>query len=182
MKFDDFKNIIERNLDNFKDKNVMYEGEFGDPMVNPEITKFIDYGCNLFRDLNVVTNGGVRTPNFYKSLKVYSNLTLVFSIDGLGDDTNQIYRKRVDTKKALTNMITYAKAKRGKNTYWQFLVFEHNFFEIPEVLDLAKQYRIRVFIKINRRPKFMISDKRLEIAKRLYDNNCHKFSEFSWAN
>ena len=78
-------------------------------------------------------------------------------------------------------MISFAKI-RPTNTFWQFLVFDHNFFEIPDVLELSKKHGFKVYIKINQRPKFIISDKRLQIAKKLYDDNKHMFSEFSWAN
>ena len=181
MDFNDFKNIVEENLHNFKGKNVTYEGELGDPMVHPQVKKFIEFGCQIFGGLTVVTNGGLRSPSFYQSLSQYKNLTLIFSIDGLEDDTNQIYRKKVNTKKAIENMLSFAKLKPIK-TYWQFLVFEHNFFEIPEVLDLSKKHNIRVYIKINQRPKFIITEKRLQIAKKLYENNKHRFSEFLLAN
>jgi MoaA/NifB/PqqE/SkfB family radical SAM enzyme len=181
MDFNDFKNIVEKNLHNFKGKNVTYEGELGDPMVHPQVKKFIEFGCEIFGGLTVVTNGGLRNPNFYKSLSQYKNLTLVFSIDGLEEDTNQIYRKKVNTKKAIENMITFAKI-RPRNTFWQFLVFEHNFFEIPEVLDLSKKYSINVYVKINQRPKFIITENRLKIAKNLYENNKHHFSKFTMAN
>lgn len=184
MSFDDFKSIILRNSHNFIDKNVMFEGELGDPMVNPEIKKFIDFGCEIFKKLSIVTNGGNRKSNFYFNLgETYKNLEMTFSIDGLNDDTNQIYRKRVNTEKALENMIAFSKSKYGyKKTYWQFLVFEHNFFEIPEVLDFAKKYDIMVYIKINQRPKFKISSKRLSIAKNLYVKNKNNRSEFLFAN
>ena len=111
----------------------------------------------------------------------YTNLEMIFSIDGLHDDTNGIYRKRVNTKRALDNMITFANTRPNK-TYWQFLVFEHNFFEIPEVLELSEKYKIKVYIKINQRPKFKISNKRFDIAKKLYNDNKTNFSEFLLAN
>ena len=170
MDFDMFKKVIENNLKNFYDKNVSYEGELGDPLVHPKIKSFINYGCKIFNKLLVVTNGGNRRAVFYQDLgNTYSNLEMIFSIDGLHDDTNNIYRKKVNTEKAKNNMLSFSKTLYGKEkTYWQFLVFEHNFFEIPEVLELSEKYKIKVYIKINQRPK--------------YDNNKTKFSEFVLAN
>ena len=88
-----------------------------------------------------------------------------FSIDGLEDDTNQVYRKNVNTKKAIDNMISFAserqkyKTKKMKKTLfnpsWQFLVFDHNFFEIPDVLKLAWDNNISVQIKINQACNFL---------------------------
>ena len=148
MNFDVFKKIIEENLKDFKDKNVSYEGELGDPMVHPKIENFIDFGCDTFNTLRIVTNGGNRRPTFYEKLaKTYDNLEMTFSIDGLDKDTNEIYRRRVNTQNALNNMISFSKFKPRK-TYWQFLVFNHNFFEIPEVIELSKKYEIYEILKI----------------------------------
>ncbi|SVD52107.1 uncharacterized protein METZ01_LOCUS404961, partial [marine metagenome] len=163
--FNDFKSIIERNIHNFKDKRATYEGELGDSLVHPDIESFIDYGCSVFRSLTLVTNGGVRNSSFYKKIgDKYKNLEMVFSIDGMGDDTNQIYRKRVRTERALLNMTTYATTLYGKgHVYWQFLLFNHNYFEVPDALLLSKTYKIKIYLKFNQRPKFIINEKRKKI-------------------
>ena len=56
------------------------------------------------------------------------------------------------------------------------------FFEIPDVLKLASDNNINVQIKINQRPKFKISDKRLKIAENLYEKYKTKSSKFVIAN
>jgi MoaA/NifB/PqqE/SkfB family radical SAM enzyme len=173
MKFDDFKKIIDENIDLFENKIVSYEGEFGDPMVNPEVLKFIEYGCKFFKTLKVVTNGGMRNSKFYKELgNNFQNLDMIFSIDGLHDDTNTRYRRRVNTEKAKENMVTFKKTTYGrKNLYWQFLIFEHNFFEIPEILDFAKEYEICISLKLNTRPKFKLHESKIEKIVRMYEKN-----------
>ena len=76
MNFNEFKSIIERDIELFKYKEVTYEGELGDAMVHPEIKKFIEFGTSIFKRLKIVTNGGVRTPKFYKDLgDNHKNLT-----------------------------------------------------------------------------------------------------------
>ena len=184
MNFDLFEKIINVNIKDFENKNATYEGELGDPLVHPKVENFIDLGCRIFKNLRIVTNGGNRRTNFYDKIgNKYKNLQMTFSIDGLHDDTNGIYRKKVNTEKAKNNMISFSKTLYGKGkTYWQFLVFEHNFFEIPEVLELSEKYKIKVFIKINQRPKFKISNKRFDIVKKLYDDNKTNLSEFVLAN
>ena len=149
MNFDEFKSIIERDIKLFKDKVVTYEGELGDAMVHPEIKKFIEFGTSIFKRLEIVTNGGVRTPKFFKDLgDNYKNLEIKFSIDGLDDVTNQKYRRNVITKKAYDNMIAFKKSKHH-NVSWQYVIFEHNWFEIPEILDVAKMHKIPIQLKIN---------------------------------
>ena len=182
MNFEIFKKVVENNYDNFFNKHVLYEGELGDPLVHPKIENFIEFGCKIFKTLNVVTNGGNRRPSFYERIaNKNKKLMMTFSIDGLYDDTNQIYRRRVNTEKAINNMITFAKIK-PKKTKWQFLVFEHNFFEIPEVLDLSKKYKIEVYIKINQRPKFILPIHKMNNVIKLYENNKHLYSTLQLAN
>ena len=86
------------------------------------------------------------------------------------DDTNQKYRRKVNTERALSNMSAFACSKYGWNsTYWQFLIFNHNFFEIPDALDFSEMHNIKLFLKFNQRPKFIINKKRKKIAEDLYE-------------
>ena len=176
IKFEDFKEVIEKNMHNFKGYVVTFEGELGDAMVHPQVMKFIDYGCSIFGTLKIVTNGGNRKSDFYKELGTrYKNLEMIFSIDGMKDDTNQIYRRRVRTERALSNMAAFANTKNGwVNTYWQFLIFNHNFFEIPDALSFAKTNNITIHLKFNQRPKFLITEKRKRMATYLYEKHKHE--------
>ena len=95
MDFDIFKSIMQRDIHMFKDKIVTYEGEVGDPMVHPHVKSFIDLGTKIFKSLRVVTNGGIRTSEFFRDLgDTYKNLEIMFSIDGLHDDLNGLTCKR----------------------------------------------------------------------------------------
>jgi len=185
MDFNEFKSIIERDIDLFKSRNVTYEGELGDAMVHPKIKKFIEFGTTVFNKLRIVTNGGVRTPKFYKDLgNNYKNLEIMFSIDGLDDITNQKYRRHVDTKKAYDNMIAFKTSKYGSflNLSWQFVIFEHNWFEIPEILNFAKIYKIPIVLKINSRPKFRVKDEIIPYVIDSYEKNKFFDSKLILAN
>jgi len=182
MDFDMFKFIIERDIDLFTNKYITYEGELGDPMVHPHIKSFIDLGAGIFKSLRVVTNGGMRTPKFFKDLgDMYSNLEIMFSIDGLHDDLNGLYRRRVNTQSAIDNMIAFSESKYG-NVSWQYLIFEHNWFEVPEVLDFAKLYNIPIEIKINTRPKFRIKERLIPSVINQYEKNKFEFSNLVLGN
>ena len=180
IEFDDFKEVIEKNIHIFKGYEVTFEGELGDAMVHPRVQDFIDYGCSIFRTLKIITNGGNRKPDFYEELGTkYKNLEMFFSIDGMRDDTN-LYRKRVRTERALSNMTSFANSKHGwGNTYWQFLLFNHNFFEVPDALSFAKMNNIMLHLKFNQRPKFLISKKRKQIATNLYEKHKHELSSLT---
>ena len=184
MDFDVFKFIIERDIDLFKNRTVTYEGELGDPMIHPHVKSFIDFGTETFKLLKVVTNGGIRTSKFFNDLgNTYKNLKIMFSIDGLHDDLNGLYRRRVKTQKAIDNMIAFSKSKYGRiNISWQYLIFEHNWFEVPEVLDFAKLYNIPIEIKINTRPKFRIKERLIPSVINQYEKNKFEFSNLVLGN
>jgi MoaA/NifB/PqqE/SkfB family radical SAM enzyme len=175
---------MERDIHMFKDKIVTYEGEVGDPMVHPHVKSFIDLGTKIFKSLRVVTNGGIRTSKFFRDLgDTYKNLEIMFSIDGLHDDLNGLYRRRVNTQKAIDNMIAFSESRFGSRTVsWQYIIFEHNWFEIPELLDFAKLYEIPVTLKINTRPKFRIKERLIPNVVDLYERNKFKLSTLNLAN
>lgn len=173
MDFDIYKSIIERDIELFKDKYATFEGELGDAITNPNILKFIDYSTGVFKRLRIVTNGGLRTSKFFSNLgNKYNNLEIMFSIDGLDDEINQKYRRRVNTPKAYENMIAYNKSKYGaQGTFWQYLIFQHNWFEIPKILDIARKYRIAIELKVNSRPKFRIEENLIPNVIETYEQN-----------
>ena len=59
MNFNEFKSIIERDIELFKYKEVTYEGELGDAMVHPEIKKFIENNIIGFGLLGLAAVGGI---------------------------------------------------------------------------------------------------------------------------
>lgn len=184
MNFDMFKKVIENNYDDFFNKVVTYEGELGDPMTHPKIKDFINFGCDVFKTLKIVTNGGNRKSSFYKNIgDRYNKLEMVFSIDGLYDDTNQIYRRKVDTEKAKKNMLSFNESEYGRfKTSWNFLIFKHNFFEIPEILHFSKINSLTVNLRVNCRPKFILPYDKINTVIDLYEKNKHAKSKLILAN
>ena len=66
--------------------------------------------------------------------------------------------------------------------YLSGIIFEHNWFEIPEVLDFAKLYDIQIVLKINTRPKFRIKDRLIPNVVDLYERNKFRLSTLVLAN
>lgn len=188
-----FKKIVSRDLSSFKGCTCSFEGELGDPMVHPQVASFIDIGCKTFFSLKVVTNGGVRNHQFYKNIgKKYKNLFFCFAIDGIDDDSNQIYRVNVNTKKAYENMFSFTENALPRNnpitgeplpaTTLYYNIFSHNWFEIPEILNLVKDYFIKLIFRVNTRPKFKISESNLKRCQDLYEKNKNSLSEFTMSH
>ena len=80
-------------------------------------------------------------------------------------------------------MIAFSDSRFGSRMVsWQYIIFEHNWFEIPELLDFAKLYDIPVTLKINTRPKFRIKERLIPNVVDLYERNKFKLSSFNLAN
>ena len=109
--------------------NWAYSGDYGDAGTNPDLIQIFEYTFthNPEASVEVNTNGGMKTPKFWKQLgKLFSEREqrkVIFSIDGL-EDTNHIYRRNVKWNKVIENVSAYLEA--GGEAYWDFLIFKHN--------------------------------------------------------
>ncbi len=148
----------------WSNKTIQFCGEHGDPMMHPDIEKFILAGTERAWQVMVNTNGGIRQKKWYEEIydKVedtdYGELCMVFAIDGLTQATNEKYRIDVDFNRAWENFLTCAE-NHSRLTYWDYLVFEHNWHELEDVIRIGKELEVNMDIKINRGPHgLLVSD------------------------
>ena len=128
-------------------------GEYGDPMMHPQIEQFIKLATDRGYEIELMTNGALRSPNFYKRLATtYSNLHIFFCIDGIDHDTNWKYREGVDFNKAWENMHSWF--GNGGKGIWEMLVFTWNIHQLHKAHQIAKMSDIKINFKINRREGF----------------------------
>jgi len=137
MSFDTFK-MIWSNKSN-KIKHLKLCGQFGDPMMNPEVGKIVDHVL-VDEDATMLinTNGGLRNTNWYKEManKYDGQLEIRFGIDGLDHETNWKYREGVIFNKAFENMLSFH--ENGGDACWQFILFEWNQHQLEAAHALAK--------------------------------------------
>lgn len=105
---------------------------YGDAMMHPNIKDWIEFFANY--NYLISTNGSLRTPDWWKDLAKFENLTVMFAIDGL-EDTNEIYRINSNYKKIIENAKAFINA--GGNAIWQFIVFQHNEHQIKQAEELS---------------------------------------------
>lgn len=120
-------------------KEVVLEGDKGDPIMHPNIETFIDCFYNLPQrpNINLMTNGAIRNKTWWGDLgRKYPRLKLTFSIDGL-EDTNHLYRVGVNFKKAIENAKALIDA--GGHANWKFLIFKHNQHQVEQAQVMAEQ-------------------------------------------
>ena len=133
--------------------DVMICGNQGDPILCKDIIPIIKYiiGCSPRAKISVATNGGVRDTLFWTQLgetfaQQGTDSTVIFGIDGL-QDTNHLYRRRVDWDRLMSNVSAFISA--GGRAKWQFILFKHNEHQVETAKQLASQLGFVDFMVIN---------------------------------
>jgi MoaA/NifB/PqqE/SkfB family radical SAM enzyme len=164
-------NVFASTLELSKNLNIstiQFCGEFGDPMMHPQINKFVDVSMKVAKDSVIInTNGGLRTPDWYTSIvKQYGDkINIQWAIDGTTHDVNWKYREGVDFERAMNNMKAYIEAD-GIGIWW-FIIFEWNWHQIPQARKIADELGIDIEFKFNQRNHGLISNKSKLKAQRL---------------
>jgi|TARA_B110000908_G_scaffold161116_1_gene205086 MoaA/NifB/PqqE/SkfB family radical SAM enzyme len=166
MKISTFKAII-TGQDMIR--HIKICGEFGDPLMNPQLKDMIDYvmtTTNITMMIN--TNGGLRNTSWYKKIaEAYGKrIVIVFGIDGLDHETNWKYREGVEFDKAYNNMLTFH--RNGGRVKWQFILFEWNVHQMEEAKKQADDLGIPMIFLVDHHYSQSISDLEIDdITERL---------------
>ena len=143
LSLEDIKQIMP--LDFLKQLNRIYMcGNYGDPIIAKDTLKIFNFfrSANSSLDLSLFTNGGAKSPSWWKELAQAVN-TVHFSIDGL-ENTNSIYRRGTDFKKIMKNAESFIMA--GGYAIWDFIVFHHNEQEVETARKLAEEMGFSRFV------------------------------------
>ena len=152
MDLAEFKNILDENKNFFADQICYFCGEFGDPLMHPNIKEFAELANNVFKEVVVYTNGGLQRDSFFDHIiNTENNISVKFGIDGTSHEINNKYRINVNTELALENMLNLAK-KTKKKAWWDYTIFEHNKHEIEDVIEMAQKNNIILNLRCNLRP------------------------------
>lgn len=167
MNFDTYKTIVENSkiFSNKDDIRVTFCGEFGDPMMHPRVTDFVEFTAPRVKQLVINTNGGLRQPEWYAEMAPkWKHFRINWGIDGTDHDTNWLYREGVNFERAMENMKAwFAEDGHGE---WQFLIFDWNWHQIVEAKEMAEKNNIKIRFKFNNRDFGRITD---ENRKQAYD-------------
>ena len=132
----------ELNLENTKIKMC---GVLGDPMINPDLYEILFYFLyeKNVRDIEMSTNGGTRTTDFWKDIGMLSKKSnkrfyIHWAIDGA---TRNDYRENVSLKKVWQNVDAYHST--GGHSIWQYIIFDYNEHEVDLARQMAKDKKMR---------------------------------------
>jgi len=114
---------------------IVFEGDHGDPLMHPDIKHILNY----FSDYNktLVTNGSLRSASWWKQLANIPNLSVTFSIDGIDQNTNSLYRINSNFDKIINNATAFINA--GGTAVWKYIVFKHNELYIDQAKALSQK-------------------------------------------
>ena len=119
----------------------------------------------------------MQTPKFWANLgyiskinstKYRQGLTVKFAVDGL-EDTNHLYRRKVNWGKVWANMTAYSQA--GGFGIWNFIIFKHNEHQIDQALKKAKELNLPPHILITDNEMMHIATARPTTMNQLLEKN-----------
>lgn len=142
LTLEEIKKILDQNFLS-QLECIKFEGNFGDPLANPEILEIIDY---LNTPIKCVTNGNFRNEKFWKDL-ANREVVVEFGIDGCDQQTHSRYRKGTNLQKILKNAETFI--SNGGTALWKMIKFDFNASQIDECEKLSKKMGFSDFILVD---------------------------------
>ncbi len=143
MVLDDYKRLFSPTF--LKQlKQIFFCGNYGDAVAGFNFFDCVEYLREYNVPLTIYTNGSLRHTSFWKDLAgiLDNKCKVIFSIDGL-EDTNPIYRVNSNFNKVISNAKAFI--DNGGFARWDYLVFEHNYKQVEEAKQLAKDIGFKIF-------------------------------------
>ena len=174
MRFDIFKKIIDECGPYLWD---IYLFNWGEPLLNKELFRMIEYAKKYHIDTTVSTNLNYFNEEVCKKLIESGLDILIVSLDGASQNSVQHYQKGSDFELVVSNMERIVKLKNKLDSklplvQWRYLENTLNEHEIEKAKTLAKQLGI---------DKLEIASFRCNMADELFLNNENQYQNVkSW--
>ncbi|MBC8413738.1 MAG: SPASM domain-containing protein [Nitrospira sp.] len=141
MDFATFKKVIDEQGE-YAFTVVMHN--WGEPLLNKDIFEMIAYAKKNSIKTVLSSNLNIMKESDAEQLITSGLDQLVISLDGVTPETYNQYRKGGDFQTVINNikLLVRKKQEMGSSSpklIWQFLVFQHNVHEVPEVEKLASE-------------------------------------------
>lgn len=165
---EDVKKIFESSESTHIERVVLC-GNFGDPMVCPDIVPIMKFFAEKNLKVRIATNGSIQSEKWWKEFAdIYSHnpdyLDVHFHIDG-DEDTNHLYRVNTNYEKILKNATAYIQA--GGRARWVFIPFDHNEHVIEKCRELSSKMGFWSFdIKRSYRTSDPVFGKKTKLQKK----------------
>jgi len=150
---------------------IRLSGDYGDPMMHPNIEEIIDICVNNAEYVIISTNGALRNAKWYTHIgnKYKYKLRIIFGIDGTNQEINNLYRVDVNFAKAYENMKAFATTP--SDAEWQYIIFNHNYHQMGDAIQMATDIGCSLFFLFNRTEYNAVTDEQEMMLAQKYNIN-----------
>jgi MoaA/NifB/PqqE/SkfB family radical SAM enzyme len=137
--FEQFKKVFPpESMHLYKQMEVC--GSWGDPVMNKDIFKIIEYITSHRVWVNMSTNGSIRDEEWWFDLGVAGGhrLAVQFCIDGSTQEMHELYRRKTDLQKILNNMDSLSQTRAQAKVFT--VRFKHSEPYLKDIQELCKAY------------------------------------------
>lgn len=168
-------------------------GNYGDPMMNPDVASIAISVANLFDDplhVTLNTNGGIGKPDHYYEM-ARAGVRMAMSLEGMNQSSHERYRQNVDFSKLMENIeavkegyIAGGYPKFSGILHYYVIPWAHTIAEIRDIVEFARETGGFIDIPYPRHnpgghPSFDIKGKLVDVLT-LNENTLNfKFGRFS---
>ena len=127
------------SLRHVEDLHIKFCGEWGDPLMHPDLLDMVQAAVDCGASVNINTNAALRNAAWWDSLR-NTGCEVVFGIDGSVGNISELYRINTNGDAALRNMRDWFSG--GGRGYWQYLAFAHNQHDWCTAVDAAVEWGV----------------------------------------
>ncbi len=142
---DIYTRLIQEDIKDLNISAVFFNGNWGDACMHPKLIDFVKLARTAGLYIKISTNGSVRTEKWWAELAtaIDGKGDVTFCIDGVGNESNAMYRAKTSYDKIVKNMQAFNAA--GGDGRWQMTVFDYNIDQVDQAEVLAKTFGCSVF-------------------------------------
>lgn len=144
LKTEDFKNLIDQIKHTGFYVQLFFQGE---PYINKNLPEMINYAQKNKVYISISTNGHFINENNVDAILNNAPDKLIFSVDGLDEESYQTYRAGGTFKQADKGLALLTQRKKELNRKlpfieFQFIVMRHNEHQLEDVIRYCKNYGV----------------------------------------
>lgn len=148
MKLEDYKRLI----DKYPFITEVEISNNGEPFINPEIDKIIEY--SFLKNIRITVDNGTNFNNVtdatLEALVKCNAKSISLSIDGASNKTYKKYRVKGDFNKVIENVKKLNKYKElygnGDTPYviWKYILMQHNECDVEKAIEMSKKLGLHI--------------------------------------
>tara|TARA_B100001105_G_C22386836_1_gene442372 strand:+ start:1140 stop:2210 length:1071 start_codon:yes stop_codon:yes gene_type:complete len=148
MSYEDFEIHILPSIKEGKIVHLTFCGNYGDPMMNPDMAEISLEASKYLPQYNISinTNGGVGVEKDYYELGKSAGVKMIMSVEGISQQSHERYRQNVNFDKLVRNIkairrgIEDSEYEHESQSLWFYVIpWAHTVSELSGIVNLAKE-------------------------------------------